>query len=160
MTTKFILRVVEGRLPAREFAFEPPRLCRLGRSSDCDLRFPNEDGFLNVSRHHCLLDVEVSGVWVRDLGSRNGTYLNDLKIGQRDRDWSVSVLGPPELDTYELCDGDTLRVGNIVFRVEFVKGPAVEAPAGVAGWPGERAESHTDARGLCGTGSVCGPNFI
>src|SRR5262245_43850933 len=149
MTTKLILRVVEGNLPGREYAFAPPRLYRVGRASDCDLNFPDREEFLTVSRHHCLLAVEESGVRVRDLGSRNGTYLNDLKIGQRDRDWSVGSLGPPELEAYELTDGDTLRVGGIVFRAEIAEGATADGP-------GRRAEPHTAPRELCGTGSVSG----
>lgn len=33
-----------------------------------------------VSRIHCELDPEPDGLWVRDLGSRNGTYINGVKV--------------------------------------------------------------------------------
>jgi transcriptional regulator with GAF, ATPase, and Fis domain len=33
-----------------------------------------------VSRHHCVLRAEERGLALRDLGSRNGTFLNDVEI--------------------------------------------------------------------------------
>ncbi len=49
----------------------------LGRDAHCDVRF---DSFL-VSRHHCFLAVEAKGVGlVLDLGSTNGTRINDLRV--------------------------------------------------------------------------------
>lgn len=49
----------------------------LGRAADNDLSFPED---LGLSRHHMVLE-RVDGVWhVRDLGSKNGTVLNEEKI--------------------------------------------------------------------------------
>src|SRR5690606_28165431 len=33
-----------------------------------------------VSRVHCELAAEVDGLWLRDLGSRNGSYVNGVKV--------------------------------------------------------------------------------
>jgi DNA-binding NtrC family response regulator len=33
-----------------------------------------------VSRLHCELAAEVDGLWIRDLGSRNGSYVNGVKV--------------------------------------------------------------------------------
>ena len=48
---------------------------------DGDLRLPNGPGYADVSRHHCLLHIDPPAVWVRDLGSRNGTRVNGTQIG-------------------------------------------------------------------------------
>lgn len=49
----------------------------LGRSSDNDLSYPEDSG---LSRHHMALE-RVGEAWqVRDLGSKNGTLLNDERI--------------------------------------------------------------------------------
>ena len=48
----------------------------IGRGKDCTLRAGSEA----ISRNHCELLVTESGVTVRDMGSRNGTYVNDEKI--------------------------------------------------------------------------------
>ena len=82
----------EIKLPAARFL--------IGRDEDCHLR-PKSD---LVSRHHCMVLVEDDGVVVRDLGSRNGTYVNDQRIvGEQ-------LLAP----------GDRLRVGPLEFEVRIV----------------------------------------
>lgn len=48
----------------------------IGRSDTCDVILP----FGDVSSVHCSLHVEWDKALVRDLGSRNGTYINGVKI--------------------------------------------------------------------------------
>jgi pSer/pThr/pTyr-binding forkhead associated (FHA) protein len=74
----------------------------IGRSRECNLRAGSDA----ISRRHCAI-LRTDGAWlVRDLGSRNGTYLNDERIE------SPSPLGV----------GDELRVGPLKFRIdEYVK---------------------------------------
>jgi serine phosphatase RsbU (regulator of sigma subunit) len=49
----------------------------LGRATDNDLSFPED---LGLSRHHMILE-RLGGVWhVRDLGSKNGTLVNEERI--------------------------------------------------------------------------------
>ncbi|MEO1984623.1 MAG: FHA domain-containing protein [Fuerstiella sp.] len=48
----------------------------IGREQDCQLR-PNSE---LVSRHHCVFTVDDFSVRVRDLGSTNGTLVNDERI--------------------------------------------------------------------------------
>lgn len=70
----------------------------IGRSTECTLRA----GSSAISRRHCGI-VRTDGKWmVRDLGSRNGTFLNDQKV---ETPTALSV-------------GDELRVGPLHFRVE------------------------------------------
>lgn len=48
----------------------------VGREEDCHLR-PNSD---LVSRHHCVFIVDAFVVRLRDLGSTNGTFINDEQL--------------------------------------------------------------------------------
>ncbi|HEY2253887.1 MAG TPA: FHA domain-containing protein, partial [Planctomycetaceae bacterium] len=48
----------------------------IGRGHDCKLRISSSQ----VSRRHCVIKVADAGVSVRDLGSANGTRLNDVTI--------------------------------------------------------------------------------
>src|SRR5512134_3970072 len=48
----------------------------LGSAADCTLRIEHP----TVSRHHAELIVEGETVEVKDLGSRNGTFLKDRRI--------------------------------------------------------------------------------
>ena len=54
--------------------------CKLliGREQDCQLRLEGE----LVSRHHCVLLLDEYTLRIRDLGSRNGTYVNGSRISK------------------------------------------------------------------------------
>jgi serine/threonine-protein kinase len=112
MSTTITLTVTRGPLAGQQYAFTAPATCVIGRSSDCSIRLPQDVEHLDVSRHHCALDVTPPAVRVRDLGSLNGTFVNGSKIGQRDRFETprpVDLFGPPAV---ELSDGDELRLGG------------------------------------------------
>ena len=71
----------------------------LGQSPLSVGRAPTNDLVLSnghVSWNHLLLWVDGEGAWVKDLGSSNGTFVNDARS-----------TGPTKLRT-----GDTLRVGT------------------------------------------------
>jgi pSer/pThr/pTyr-binding forkhead associated (FHA) protein len=85
----------------------------IGRAKECALRAGSEA----ISRRHCAIIHREKGWTVRDLGSRNGTYVNDEKITKE----------------VPLNEGDQLRVGPLSFRVAAV--PSKEAPAAAAPQP-------------------------
>ena len=69
----------------------------IGRRADCGVR-PNS---AVISGRHCLITKGPFGVLVMDLGSRNGTYVNDRRI-------TVQT---------ELSDQDRIRVGDVAFTI-------------------------------------------
>ena len=75
-------------LPAKSFT--------IGRDDACNLRIASND----VSRRHCLFLLSERGLVVRDLSSRNGTYINDVVITE---------------DTL-LQTGDIVRIGPMEFE--------------------------------------------
>lgn len=81
----------------RDFQVTKNRMV-IGRKTDCDLRIP----LSSVSRHHCELkvDPEAEEVELRDLGSSNGTYHNNVRVQEA----IVSA-------------GDEITVGPVVFTV-------------------------------------------
>jgi len=54
----------------------PSSLTVVGRRHDCDLCIP----LMDVSKRHCQLDQNSETLEVRDLGSRNGTFLNGRRV--------------------------------------------------------------------------------
>jgi predicted component of type VI protein secretion system len=61
----------------------------VGRHPQCDARLDS----LNVSRRHCILIRCGNSVWVRDLGSTNGTWINgeSVEIGRLEPGDEVSI---------------------------------------------------------------------
>jgi pSer/pThr/pTyr-binding forkhead associated (FHA) protein len=69
----------------------------IGRSTDCDITLSDE----KASRMHCGIRFEDNHFLLRDLKSKNGTFLNDEPI-----------------DTESIRPGDRFRVGSTIFHVE------------------------------------------
>lgn len=90
------LRVQAGAKEGAEIALKKPNFL-IGRSAECSLRAASDA----ISRRHCQIELTDSGYVVSDLGSRNGTFVNDVAIQAKT----------------PLRDGDTLRVGPLVFLV-------------------------------------------
>jgi pSer/pThr/pTyr-binding forkhead associated (FHA) protein len=57
----------------------------------------------NISRNHVAIERRQGKYFVCDLGSANGTYLNEERID----------------DSVELTEGDRLRIGNYTLAVSF-----------------------------------------
>ncbi|EHR62319.1 protein kinase domain-containing protein [Saccharomonospora cyanea] len=86
---------VHDRGATHEYHYPEPARCLVGRGEDCDIRVPHR----RVSRRHCLLETDPPMVWVRDLGSRNGTFVG----GRRVDPLADRLLG----------DGDELSLGGV-----------------------------------------------
>jgi hypothetical protein len=85
MSARICVTATSGPCKGREFVFSSRTLCTVGRSDDCLLRIQGDASNLTVSRRHCVLDIDPPSVRVRDLGSLNETFVNDRKIGQREK---------------------------------------------------------------------------
>lgn len=88
--------VVNGGPSAGTIVEVTGALLTIGRGSECDVVIPDA----SISRRHAQVIRQESGLYVQDLGSRNGTAIN----GQR-------LSAPRRLE-----DGDTLAIGNIPLR--------------------------------------------
>ena len=127
------LALVNGRGQRQEFVFDERSTCLIGRGEDCSPRLPNDEHHRSVSRHHCMLDINPPDVRIRDFGSRNGTYVNGVKIGQRDPAQSAAQGRGLGLQERDLKDGDEVRLGrSVAFHVS-VKLPPEAATTIVLG---------------------------
>lgn len=82
----------------------------IGRSPGNDLVVADSQ----VSRRHAVLNPQAGGeIWLVDLGSTNGTYLNDRRVTR-----------PTELQ-----DGDRLTVGNRTWTFRRAAGAGANLPA-------------------------------
>lgn len=114
-----VIRLSQGlRFQQETIAIQQPALLKVGRALDCQICLPSDDD--QVSRHHFLLEIGPSSVRVRDGGSRNGTFVNGMELGQAPENEPARFShgsGPVEL---ELHDGDHILAGQTVFRVRMV----------------------------------------
>jgi len=87
-----------------------------GRSPDCHFHIP-KDNYL--SRHHFLLEINPPDTVLRDLGSKNGTFVNGVRYGGRSRKEAQKEASKRAVNI-DLRDGDKLKVGDteIVVKVE------------------------------------------
>ena len=120
-TWQVVLSVINGDLRGRAYVFERPLRCVVGRSKDCELSLAKAADFAGVSRHHCLLEINPPHITVLDLGSLNGTYINNDRIGGRSGNTTPEQCSPPEQLPRELHNDDVLRVGEIHFRVSVIE---------------------------------------
>jgi serine/threonine-protein kinase len=117
MSAAITLTMTNGPLTGKCFVFREPTFCTIGRSSDCEVRVPDVPGYQDISRYHCLLDIVPPEIRVSDFGSLNGTFVNGVNIGKRNKrrpPGLFHLLDAPEL---RLKNGDQIRVGHLVFQV-------------------------------------------
>ncbi|MFH8376586.1 protein kinase domain-containing protein [Streptomyces cyaneofuscatus] len=130
MTATVTLTLLRGQLDTPVFEFSERATCVLGRADDCSPRLPDDTYHRTVSRHHCLLDINPPEIRIRDFGSRNGTYVNGLKIGQREDGQTAQESATLPFPERDLEDGDEIRIGSTVFRIDIrLESRAVAPPA-------------------------------
>ncbi len=118
------LIVQTGKLAGKQLAV-PTKEVLIGRDEGCYIRM----GSPEISRKHCSLRSTAEGILVQDLGSSNGTLVNDVRIS-----------GPTVLKA-----GDELRVGPAIFLVDGPK-PAHKLDDDVVDWLND-GDSKTDMLG-------------
>jgi eukaryotic-like serine/threonine-protein kinase len=100
------LRVNAGPKKGKEYIFDEPQGFTFGRAEDCSCVVEEDETF---SRYHFLLEINPPQVWIQDLGSLNGTYINRRKIGSRPTGVAVDEAEPGE--AVALRDGDLITAG-------------------------------------------------
>ena len=100
----------------------------IGRDPGCQVR--SNHAFL--SRRHAEVRTLGNRVLLRDLGSTNGTLLNDSAVG---------------VDDVEVQEGDRLQIGPLKFRVALVPKSTPKSPgaAQIAQWLGPEADEAENA---------------
>ncbi len=114
-TEEVIITIHDNLDDDKSYVFHEPERCLIGRADDCDIQVPSDDLRMDVSRHHCLLEIIPPRIFVGDLGSRNGTFVNGVRLGRsgpkqslRDSDDPISTRTP----VAELKDGDHVQLGK------------------------------------------------
>lgn len=72
-----VLILIRGSLQGKKFSLAGRKTFLLGRDKTVEIQV--EDA--NVSRQHAQISLDGDKMYIEDLGSRNGTFVNDEKIG-------------------------------------------------------------------------------
>lgn len=117
MPATVTLKVTKGKLAGQEFKYIGREVVVVGRGLDCNPRLPDDDAHRTISRNHCLLDINSPDIRIRDFGSLNGTFVNNVKIGQRKPGVAHDQTDVMDFPEYDLKDGDEIKLGETVFKV-------------------------------------------
>lgn len=94
----YVLVVQTGKYKGKRIKVAGPEVM-VGRDEKAGVRIGSDD----VSREHCLLTPTSDGILVKDLDSRNGTFIDSVPIGHNEE-----VL---------MRTGSTLTVGPMTFQL-------------------------------------------
>ncbi len=101
----FVLRFISGKYQGGEFPVVPGKEIIVGRSSDLDMVLVED----MVSRKHARIQM-TDAIWIEDLGSTNGTFVNGEKIKRA-----------------KLKEGDRVLIGTSILKVIAADGAAPES---------------------------------
>jgi pSer/pThr/pTyr-binding forkhead associated (FHA) protein len=73
-----------------------------------------------ISRHHCKLAIDPPSIRIKDLGSRNGTYINGKPVEAIE---SALTKVSEARKGQVVQSGDLLTIGGTTFRVDVVDCP-------------------------------------
>ncbi len=94
--TAYALRFISGKYQGGEFPILPDKQIVVGRSSDLDMVLVED----MVSRKHARITMQQDQIWIEDLGSTNGTFVNGEKIKRA-----------------RLKEGDRVLIGTSILKV-------------------------------------------
>jgi serine/threonine-protein kinase len=142
-----ILDVIQGPRKGRTFVFDRHDTFIVGRSRFVHCPMPDDQA---LSRDHFLIEINPPRCEVRDLGSTNGTFVNDARV-----------------ERARLRSGDRIAAGQSVFLVRVEGGSAIlnggtPAPLERSPAPGETAEATVMGIGpirCAGCGQVAPPGI-
>jgi hypothetical protein len=101
----YVLRFISGKYQGGEFPIAADKQILVGRSSDLDMVLVED----MVSRKHARIAMQGDQIWIEDLGSTNGTFVNGEKIKRaRLKEGDRVLIGTSIL---KLIAGDAPRDG-------------------------------------------------
>jgi hypothetical protein len=104
----FALRFISGKYQGGEFPLRQNREIIIGRSSDLDMVLVED----MVSRKHAKITTTDDEVYIQDLGSTNGTFVNGEKITRS-----------------RLQEGDRILVGTSIIKMVAVDPAQYQGPS-------------------------------
>jgi pSer/pThr/pTyr-binding forkhead associated (FHA) protein len=104
---RYILKFISGKYQGGEFALEMNQELIIGRSSELEMVLIED----MVSRHHAKITTSADEIYIEDLGSTNGTFVNGEKITRS-----------------KLKEGDRILIGTSIIKLVYEEGESNQPP--------------------------------
>jgi hypothetical protein len=136
---RVILDVIQGPLKGRQFVLDRPDSFIVGRSRFVHCPMPED---LALSRDHFMIEVDPPTCELRDLGSTNGTFVNNRRV-----------------DRARLASEDLIAAGQSVFRVMLEISDLMSSADGPAAAPSRVASRARGTIRCAGCGASAPPSL-
>lgn len=104
MGAKLTIQITNGPMLGTKYSIEENFDLIIGRGSDCNIIIPREAD-PKVSRHHCKLHISLPNVYLKDLNSTNGTFLDGKRV----------------TEDMDITSGSVLHVGETNMKVQIIQ---------------------------------------
>ena len=126
MGNKVIIKCIKGMEgivnKEKEWEYSEADNILIGRATDNKIIIRNSENYMQVSRYQAELTVRPPQIYVRDFGSKNGTFINDECIGHREKEETPEEGQKRKYTLCPLKDGDKFSIGGksapVIFQVE------------------------------------------
>lgn len=114
MKVRFIIRFIAGPLHDRTFEIGDGEAKTIGKGENCDIKIADD---VMVSRSHARVSLERGLLWIEDLGSRNGTFINSKKIDKKTllRSGDKVIIG--QVSTFQCSQWNALEPSRFASAV-------------------------------------------
>ncbi|MDB4941546.1 MAG: hypothetical protein JWP97_1080 [Labilithrix sp.] len=126
----YVLRFISGKYQGGEFPIVNDKPIIVGRSSDLDMVLVED----MVSRKHARITMQQDQIWIEDLGSTNGSFVNGEKIKRA-----------------RLKEGDRVLIGTSILKVIAGEGSRADSVDAKRDLENVAARRNTQARTMSGS---------
>ena len=109
---RYVLKFISGKYQGGEFALDKNQELIIGRSSELEMVLIED----MVSRHHAKITTTNDEIFIEDLGSTNGTFVNGEKITK-----------------CKLKEGDRILIGTSIIKLVYEEFEAGQSNMGSSG---------------------------
>jgi eukaryotic-like serine/threonine-protein kinase len=131
------LTIIDGTRQGKSYHFDSRTICWVGRHDNCTIQFPEQDDYGEISRLHCLLDIDPPKISVRDFNSKHGTYVDAVLVGKRPSGQAAPQGMQADIKPVErnLHSGNVITIGNSHIKVTITGEQPDYAPPPIAQTP-------------------------
>ncbi|MEN9825659.1 MAG: hypothetical protein RI953_1404 [Pseudomonadota bacterium] len=114
MKSRYIIRFISGPLHDRTFEIGEGESKFVGKNDSTFIRIDDD---VMVSRNHARISVQRGQLWIEDLGSRNGTFVNGKKIERKTRFSTGDKINVGQVSCFQCSQWNALEPSRFASAV-------------------------------------------